>query len=176
MQPSTETLSEAIGMMPPLIGFYDVPDKDPFEPFAIPQNCVFSCYEQWIHGESTCISEENCGSIGCPGAGYWLCGVESVPRTDVAYFLAGQEGLKEEKRLAIAVKGGDPNVDRLTLTLPVLNRARQVAFLVSGKEKAEIVRAALGPKEVSIPAQRVQPAKGRLTWILDRDAASLISA
>lgn len=93
-----------------------------------------------------------------------------------ASLFPGQEGLKEEERLVMAVKGGDPNVDRLTLTLPVLNRARQVAFLVSGKEKAEIVRAALGPKEVSIPAQRVQPAKGRLTWILDRDAASLISA
>jgi hypothetical protein len=99
MQPSPDNLCEVIGMMPPLIGFYDVPDKKPFEPFATPKNCVFSCYEQWIKGESTCISEENCGSIGCPGAGYWLCGVESVPRTDVAYFLAGQEGLKASPEL-----------------------------------------------------------------------------
>ncbi|MEJ2725440.1 MAG: 6-phosphogluconolactonase [Deltaproteobacteria bacterium] len=92
-----------------------------------------------------------------------------------ASLFPGQEGLKEKKRLVIAVKGGDPNVDRLTLTLPVLNRARQVVFLVSGKEKAEIVKAVLGPEKVSLPAQRVRPAKGRLTWILDQDAASLIS-
>ena len=93
-----------------------------------------------------------------------------------ASLFPGQAGLEEEKRLVMAVKGGDPDVDRLTLTFPVLNRARHVAFLVSGKEKAEIVRAALGPEKASMPAQRVRPAKGRLTWILDRDAASLIWA
>jgi 6-phosphogluconolactonase len=92
-----------------------------------------------------------------------------------ASLFPGQDGLKQENRLVTAVRGGDPDVDRLTLTLPVLNRARQVAFLVSGKEKAEIVRAVLGAEEASIPAQRVRPATGRLTWILDRDAASLIS-
>jgi 6-phosphogluconolactonase len=92
-----------------------------------------------------------------------------------ASLFPGQDGLKQENRLVTAVRGGDPDVDRLTLTLPVLNRARQVAFLVSGKEKAEMVRAVLGAEEASIPAQRVRPATGRLTWILDRDAASLIS-
>jgi 6-phosphogluconolactonase len=93
-----------------------------------------------------------------------------------ASLFPGQAGLKEEKRLVMNVKGGDPDVDRLTLTLPVLNRAQQVAFLVSGKEKAEIVKATLGPEKTSLPAQQVRPAKGRLTWILDRDAASLIWA
>jgi 6-phosphogluconolactonase len=87
-----------------------------------------------------------------------------------------QEGLKEEKRLVMAVTGGDPDVDRLTLTLPVINQARHVVFLVAGKEKAGVVKAVLGPEKTSIPAQGVQPEKGRLTWILDRDAASLISA
>ena len=48
MQPSTETLCEVIGMMPPLIGFYDVPDKEPFEPFATPKNCVFSRSEYYV--------------------------------------------------------------------------------------------------------------------------------
>jgi 6-phosphogluconolactonase len=93
-----------------------------------------------------------------------------------ASLFPGQEGLKEEKRLVMAVTGGDPDVDRLTLTLPVINRARHVVFLVAGKEKAGIVKAVLGPEKPSMPAQRVQPAKGRLTWILDRDAASLIAA
>ena len=93
-----------------------------------------------------------------------------------ASLFPGQEGLEEEKRLVIAVTGGDPDVDRLTLTLPVINRARHVVFLVAGKEKAGIVRTVLGPEKTLMPAQRVQPAKGRLTWILDQDAASLISA
>jgi len=93
-----------------------------------------------------------------------------------ASLFPGQAGAKEEKRLVLAVKGGDPDVDRLTLTLPVINRARHVVFLVAGKDKAEIVKAVLGPEKTSMPAQQVHPAKGRLTWILDRDAASLISA
>lgn len=93
-----------------------------------------------------------------------------------ASLFPGHEKRKQEKRLVVAVRGGEPNVDRLTLTLPVLNRARHVVFLVSGREKAEIVRAALGPEKISIPAQSVIPTKGRLTWILDRQAASLISA
>ncbi len=77
----------------PLIGYYDTPDTKPFEPFAKPQECIFSCYENWLKGESICISEENVDSIGCVGAGYWLCGVDSMPRNDVAQFLAVQEGL-----------------------------------------------------------------------------------
>ncbi len=94
MQPDTENLLETAGITTPLIGFYDIPDKKPFEPFAKPEYCIFSCYNNWLNGESTCFSEENVGSIGCMGAGYWLCNVASSPREEVAKFLAGQEGLK----------------------------------------------------------------------------------
>jgi 6-phosphogluconolactonase len=93
-----------------------------------------------------------------------------------ASLFPGQHALNEQRRLVLSVKGGEPDVARLTLTLPVINRARQIVFLVSGKEKAEIVKAVLDSKDLQRPAQRIQPVKGRLTWILDRDAASLISA
>lgn len=86
------------------------------------------------------------------------------------------DALNEQRRMVLSVKGGEPDVHRLTLTLPVLNRARQIVFLVSGKGKAEVVKAVLESKDTDCPAQRIQPGKGRLTWILDRDAASLISA
>jgi 6-phosphogluconolactonase len=93
----------------------------------------------------------------------------------IASLFPGQEGLKEEEKRVLAVKGGDPEVDRLTLTLPVLNQARHVVFMVAGRGKADRVKAVLMPEKISVPAQRVRPATGRLTWILDRDAASLIS-
>jgi 6-phosphogluconolactonase len=78
-------------------------------------------------------------------------------------------------RWVIAVKGGNPNVYRLTLTHDVLNRARRVYFLISGNEKAPIVKTVLENKEARLPAQKIQPVNGKLTWLLDKGAASLLS-
>jgi len=63
---------------------------------------------------------------------------------------------------------------RLTLTLPVLDAARRVAFVATGAGKAEIVREILeGSYEPDrLPAQAVRPAPGRLVWLLDEAAAS----
>jgi 6-phosphogluconolactonase len=60
----------------------------------------------------------------------------------------------------------------------VLNRARQVMFLVSGAEKANAVARVLSPAPGAelLPAARVAPPRGRLLWILDRAAASCLDA
>jgi 6-phosphogluconolactonase len=65
---------------------------------------------------------------------------------------------------------------RLTLTYPILNAAGHVVFLVAGADKAETLRDVLkGPQRLSLlPAQGVQPAGGRLTWLLDQAAARLL--
>ncbi len=91
-----------------------------------------------------------------------------------ASLFPGQNALEEGERLVVAVKGGEPNVSRLTLTYPVLNRARHILFLVSGKSKAEILKTILEGKEMRLPAQKIQPVNGKLTWLLDQDAASLL--
>jgi 6-phosphogluconolactonase len=67
-----------------------------------------------------------------------------------------------------------PQVRRVTLTLPVLNAARQVLFLVAGGNKAGAVRAVLGEQEAAqpLPAALVRPEAGGLTWLLDRAAAT----
>jgi 6-phosphogluconolactonase len=59
----------------------------------------------------------------------------------------------------------------VTLTLPALNAARQVLFLVSGLEKAEVVQAVLADVEGHLPARRICPVAGQLTWLLDAAAA-----
>ena len=74
----------------------------------------------------------------------------------------------------LSAKGGNPDVYRLTLNYPVLNRARTAAFLVSGRGKAEMVRTLLCDDEVRYPAQRIRPENGRLIWLLDQPAASLL--
>jgi 6-phosphogluconolactonase len=92
-----------------------------------------------------------------------------------ASLFPGQSSLMETKRMVVAVRGGDPDVSRLTLTYPVLNMARQVVFMVSGEEKAKVARAILEAKDERLPARRVQPVSGFVTWLLDREAASLLS-
>jgi 6-phosphogluconolactonase len=60
------------------------------------------------------------------------------------------------------------------MTLPLLNNASAVVFLVSGAEKAEIVKSVI-EGENKYPAQAVRPVHGELIWMLDKDAASKIS-
>ncbi|MFI5347554.1 MAG: 6-phosphogluconolactonase [Elusimicrobiota bacterium] len=62
---------------------------------------------------------------------------------------------------------------RITFTLPLINAAAKVAFVVSGADKAEMVTSILeNPPTSAHPASLVSPAKGDLLWLLDRDAAS----
>ena len=62
---------------------------------------------------------------------------------------------------------------RLTMTIPLLNQARNVFFLVSGARKAEALRCAFGQPSrlTSCPASRIEPDEGNLIWWVDADAA-----
>jgi 6-phosphogluconolactonase len=63
---------------------------------------------------------------------------------------------------------------RVTLTPTVLNTAAEIAFLVSGDEKAAIVREVLEgpPRARELPARLIAPTNGRLRWLLDAAAAA----
>jgi 6-phosphogluconolactonase len=83
----------------------------------------------------------------------------------------------ERRRLVVATDVPEyvrPFVPRITFTLPVLNAAEHVIFLVSGASKAPAVAAALaGPDPADpLPARLVRPTQGRLTWLLDAAAAA----
>jgi hypothetical protein len=96
MRPDPTHLLEMAGIETPLVGFYDVPDPKPFEPFCTPKRCIFSCYENWAKGESIRISEGNCS---CRGGGYWIGGVEFATRDDFAKRLNEREGFKSSNEL-----------------------------------------------------------------------------
>jgi 6-phosphogluconolactonase len=62
---------------------------------------------------------------------------------------------------------------RITLTLPFLNRAKQLIFVVTGQGKADIVAEIIqNPGKNRYPASQVNPRKGILTWLIDAGAAS----
>jgi 6-phosphogluconolactonase len=78
-------------------------------------------------------------------------------------------------RLVVGVPeaGMDPLVPRISLTLPALNAARHVVFLVTGAGKAEALQRAFGdPPDPSSPAAHVRPPAGELTVLLDPPAAA----
>ncbi|HZB91509.1 MAG TPA: 6-phosphogluconolactonase [Stellaceae bacterium] len=85
-----------------------------------------------------------------------------------ASLLPGDPVLEERKRWVAVVSHGRPEV-RITMTYPVIESSRRVAFLVAGAEKAAILRTirAGGSK---VPAARVKPL-GELFWFVDKAAA-----
>ena len=92
-----------------------------------------------------------------------------------ASLFPGSGALKEKKRMAAPATGTMPGPDRVTLTLPALNRAQPVLFLVSGKEKAAVLREILSNgNRKGLPAGLVRPRGGEVRWLIDRDAASLL--
>jgi 6-phosphogluconolactonase len=111
------------------------------------------------------------------------------PTLDLVWLGLGEDGhtaslfphaqtLKIRDRWVAAVTdAAKPPARRLTLTLPVLNAARRVAFVVTGRAKADIVREVIegSPDPERLPAAAVRPAPGRLIWLLDEGAASKLT-
>jgi 6-phosphogluconolactonase len=99
------------------------------------------------------------------------------PDGHTASLFPGSAALDEETRWVVSTFVDRLGTRRTTLTLPVLNRARGVVFLVSGAEKAAALAGVLAPAPgaAPLPAARVAPAGGTL-WIVDRAAASRLVA
>jgi 6-phosphogluconolactonase len=85
-----------------------------------------------------------------------------------ASLLPGHPVLEERRRWVAAVLQGRPEI-RITMTYPVIESSRHVAFVVAGEAKAAVLhRVRAG--DSSLPAARVRPV-GELVWFVDRAAA-----
>jgi 6-phosphogluconolactonase len=112
------------------------------------------------------------------GTGFDLLLLGIGPDGHVASLFPNAPTLAERERLVVPAKPQlEPMVDRVTLTLPALRSAREIVFLVAGQDKAEAVeRAFASEPDESTPASLVRAADGRTTAVLDRAAASRLSA
>jgi 6-phosphogluconolactonase len=92
-----------------------------------------------------------------------------------ASLFPGTTALDETKHRAVANFVPKLNAWRVTMTAPFLNRSREVMVLVTGAGKAarvsEVLEGERDPKR--LPIQLIQPASGRVTWIMDVGAAGM---
>jgi 6-phosphogluconolactonase len=99
------------------------------------------------------------------------------PDGHVASLFPGKPEVEERSRLAVPVPlaGMEPQVPRISLSLPALCSAREAILLITGESKAPMVARVFGPSpDRSLPAARVELRYGTLTVLLDEAAASLL--
>ena len=89
----------------------------------------------------------------------------------------GTKALKETRRIVVRNWVGKFYTERITLTTAAANHANQVMFLITRADKAPALKAVLeGPYEPEqLPAQYIQPLSGNALWLIDRDAAKMLT-
>jgi 6-phosphogluconolactonase len=96
------------------------------------------------------------------------------PDGHTASIFPGTRAVSDLSHMVLAYQVPQLGVERITLTLPVINHAHHIMFQVAGEEKADALAMALeGERRPSAcPAQAVEPVDGTLTWLVDKAAAS----
>jgi 6-phosphogluconolactonase len=82
----------------------------------------------------------------------------------------GHELLLETRKVGFLTDSPKPPPTRISLTLPVLNQAKNIIFVVTGSEKAQVLKEILDENSKNYPAGVIN--NPNITWILDEEAGS----
>jgi len=159
---------------------YRMARENLFEPLEIPAENVYRWRAEWQSAEEIALDyEKNLTDFF----------KTELPRFDLILLGMGADGhaaslfpetsaLIETQKLAVANWVKKLDSFRLTFTFPLINNAANIIFLVGGAEKAEMLKTILeGEFEPQkFPAQNVNPRGGNLFWLIEKDAARLLSA
>lgn len=142
-----------------------------------------------IHGEMPEVEEaaaryqaDLARVFGVPGDGlppvFDLVLLGMGPDGHTASLFPFSQPLTERRRWVVGYQVARLGKARITLTPPILNRAAEVRLLLTGADKAGMLKEVLlGPRDPErLPVQLVTPEAGRLVWLLDRDAGADVPA
>lgn len=115
----------------------------------------------------------------------WVPVENGLPLFDLILLGVGADGhtasifpdrmdLFESERICAAAVQPITGQKRITLTGSVINNAKNIFMVVSGEEKAMIVKEILENENIDYPAGRINPVNGKLEWFLDKNAASML--
>jgi len=90
-----------------------------------------------------------------------------------ASLFPGSSVLLESEQWVAAVHSERTPLIRISMTLPLINQARKILFLVSGKSKSRILHEIWNDSsnQHHLPAGSIQPLNGELIWFADEAAA-----
>jgi 6-phosphogluconolactonase len=99
------------------------------------------------------------------------------PDGHTASLFPATNALQEKSRWVVASWVEKFQTHRITMTAPVLNHAALIIFMVSGKEKAEVLKEILEGeyRPDLLPAQLIRPVHGKLLWLVDQAAAGCLT-
>ena len=95
-----------------------------------------------------------------------------------ASLFPGTQALQETRHSAVPSVSPWPPHDRVTLSLPVINAARRVVFVVVGREKAHALRMVIAADQEDAqqpPAALIRPVSGAAHFVVDEAAALLLT-
>lgn len=159
---------------------YGMARKHLFDRVPVPQNNIFRIYgENEANDEalyySSLLEDEVELQNGIPSFDLLMLGLGEDGHT-VSVF-PYQIGLWDSAEFCVVANHPESQMDRVTITGQVVNNAQYVAFLVTGKNKAQRVQDIIRHRERFAdlyPAARVNPVSQELHWFLDEEAASLL--
>lgn len=93
-----------------------------------------------------------------------------------ASIFPNQLHLLDSKNLCEVGEHPSSGQKRVTLTSKVINNAKEIIFVVTGKSKAQILKEILNKEEnyLQYPSAHIKPSHGKLIWMLDNDASSML--
>ncbi|MBM3163660.1 MAG: 6-phosphogluconolactonase [Chlorobi bacterium] len=129
-----------------------------------PHHKAAESYEETIRKVFGCRDDKKSPEI--PAFDLMVLGLGEDGHT-ASLFPEDRKNLEETRRLVVAVETphGQPRIPRLSITLPLINRARTVLFFTEGKKRAELAKKIRsGTASAVLPAGMVKPASGNLFW------------
>uniref|UniRef100_A0A1A9W8E1 6-phosphogluconolactonase n=1 Tax=Glossina brevipalpis TaxID=37001 RepID=A0A1A9W8E1_9MUSC len=164
------------------------------------QDSTYGCYKRILLDGQTSLKEEQFIKINTKlslddsARDYeerilreFNCSVDHVPKFDLLVLGMGPDGhtcslfpehnlLKEHNRLIAAIDDSPkPPLQRITMTLSLINNASCCCFVITGESKAMAIKQVFSKSlDISYPVQLIKPINGDLIWILDTAAAKFL--